>query len=419
MTDHIPGTRAATASATATATDPVAAGPADGPVRAWVGRPAEQQPDWRDHPAYARTRRALAAAAPLVTPAELDALRGSLAEVAAGQAYLLQLGDCAESLYECSPWHTQGKLAVVDRLADQTTAATGLAVVRVGRIGGQFAKPRSKPTEAQVDGEIPVFRGHLVNSEVPTRAARRHDPRRMLWAYEASANVTRWVKAHRQVYGGMGPWTSHEALVVDYEDALVREDAETGTAYLGSTHLPWIGDRTRQPDAAHTRLLAAVANPVACKIGPDARPDDVTELCRLLDPDRVPGRLTLIVRMGRSAVADTLPPLVEAVRRAGHPVVWLSDPMHGNTVRAAVGLKTRRLDDMVAEAVRVRQVLESQGQHAGGLHLEVAAADVTECTGGAVDDDEALLERYTTLCDPRLNPDQAAELVDAWLRGTV
>lgn len=384
--------------------------------RGWAGLPAQQQPDWHGHPEFAATRGTLRAAAGMVAPDELAALRESLARVAAGEAYLLQAGDCAESLYECSPWHTQAKLSVVDRLADHVTACTGRAVVRVGRIGGQFAKPRSNSVEAHASGEIPVFRGHLVNAEVGTAPGRRHDPRRMQWAYEAGANVTRWVRAHREVYGGLGPWTSHEALVIDYEDALVRTDPATGRWYLGSTHFPWIGERTRQPDSAHVRLLAAMHNPVACKVGPKARPDEVLEVCRILDPERTPGRLTLIARMGRNAVTGSLPGIVEAVRRAGHPVVWLCDPMHGNTVQASVGVKTRRLADLAAEAQQFRRVLERRGVHPGGLHLEVAASHVTECTGGAVADDEALLAHYTTLCDPRLNPDQAVELVDTWLR---
>ena len=354
----------------------------------WESVPAEQQPQWAGHPAYHRTRHVLGAADPLVLPGELDAVRFALGAVAAGQATLLQLGDCAESFYECTPAHTAEKLDVLDRLAEALEGLLGHEVVRVGRIGGQFAKPRSQPTERRGDVEIPSFRGHLVNSEVPTLAARQHDPRRMLWAYEASGKVLRLVGAHREQRvptatasgppAWTGPWSSHEALVIDYERCLVRVDEATGLEYLASTHLPWIGVRTNQPDYAHVRLLATVTNPVGCKIGPSTAPETVVRLCELLDPDREPGRLILIARMGQAAVRDALPPLVRAVREAGHPVVWLSDPMHGNTVAAASGVKTRHLRDIVTEAVAFREILTAEGLHPGGLHLEVAASDLAD-----------------------------------------
>ncbi|HEX6074387.1 MAG TPA: 3-deoxy-7-phosphoheptulonate synthase [Micromonosporaceae bacterium] len=388
----------------------------------WDELPAVQQPQWHHHPAYRRARQTLSAAKPLVTRSELTTLRGSLAEVAEGRAFVLQLGDCAESFYECTPWHTSAKVEVLDRLSDHMAARGGRPVVRVGRFGGQFAKPRSQPTERIGDVEMPVFRGHLVNSEVPTRAARQHDPRRMLWAYEASAKVLSWVRTHRErnepSSEGLhpGPWSSHEALVVDYEGALVRGGSDAGSRFLGSTHLPWIGERTRQRDHAQVGLLASVDNPVGCKVGPTATAQDVVRLCELLDPDRTPGRLLLIARMGRDTVDEALPPLVTAVRDAGHPVVWLSDPMHGNTVKASIGVKTRHLTDVIAEAVAFRRVLERHGQPPGGMHLEVAAADVTECVGCTVDEEDKLATRYETLCDPRLNPEQAQALIDAWLR---
>lgn len=392
---------------------PSVAGPA-----VWEGLPAAQQPHWRRHPDYLRTREQLALEPPLVTVPELDELAGHLAAVAAGDGRLLQAGDCAESLSECGPADVAAKLGVLHMLGDTLAAAAG-PVLRIGRIGGQFAKPRSQAVEWHQDRELPAFRGHLVNSELPTITAREHDPGRMLCAYRAGAQVHRVLRADRgeraRTCGGTGSggWSSHEALVIDYEGSAIRTDPATGASYLGSTHLPWVGERTRQPQSAHVRLLSSVRNPVGCKLGPSAEVEQILRLCALLDPERVPGRLVLIVRMGAHRIRDALEPIVRAVRGAGHPVVWVSDPMHGNTVRTGQGLKTRRLPDMIAETLAFRSVLEGLGLHPAGLHLEVAASEVTECIGGAVS--EAMLpQRYTTLCDPRLNPEQAAELVHAW-----
>lgn len=388
----------------------------------WQGVPVEQQPRWRDDPEYPHVRRKLISADPLVSLDELADLRRSLAAVQAGDAMLLQLGDCAESLYECTDRHVIAKVGTLNLLADHIENRTRLPVMRVGRMGGQFAKPRSQPVEYRDGVELPVFRGHLINSEVPTYEARQHDPLRMLWAYEASARVHRRLAhiregsaSERSGSVGGGPWSSHEALVLDYEVCLMRVDPATGRILLASTHLPWIGERTRDPDGAHVRMLSLVDNPVGCKIGPTAVPEDIERLCELLDPDRVPGRLVLIPRMGKDAVAEVLPPLVAAVRRRGHPVVWLCDPMHGNTRRTPDGIKTRYLTDMIEEARTFRRVLEQQGVHPGGLHLEVAVDQVTECVGGLVDPDDVPGERYTTLCDPRLNPDQAFQLLEAYL----
>ncbi len=384
--------------------------------------PEAQDPQWRDHPAYRRTREALAAAPPLVSLSEIHQLRQSLAEVAAGRARLLQLGDCAESLYECTPASTRAKVGLLDRLAHHLERQSDQPVVRVGRMGGQFAKPRSEPVECHGGVQLPVFRGHMVNSEVPTHAAREHDPRRMLWAYRASAEVTSWVGRHRERRARVGqslstgPWTSHEALALDYEEPAVRVDPISGIALLASTHLPWVGDRTRQSESRQVQLLSSVHNPVGCKLGPTATVSDVLSLCERLDPHRTPGRLLLIPRIGARLVADALPALVQAVVRAGHAVIWLCDPMHGNTIRTADGLKTRRLEDIVEETIQFHLVLQRHAQYAGGLHLEVAASDVTECIGRSVPDESALRTGYTSLCDPRLNPEQAMELLDACLR---
>lgn len=374
-------------------------------------RHAAQQPTWDAHPDHEATCAWLAEAPPLVSLPEIAEARRALAAVAEGRALVFQAGDCAESFHEVGDAHVRAKLGLLHGLADELTVASGQRVVRVGRLGGQFAKPRSAATEQVGARTLPVFRGHMVNSEEPTAEARAHDPRRMVQAYEASARVLRHVRAAREL--PTGPWTSHDALVMDYEANLVR--AESGTRYLGSTHLPWIGERTRQPDAAHARLLATVANPVACKVGPDTDLDDLRALCARLDPDRVPGRLTLITRLGAGAVTDLLPRVVRAVRAQGHPAVWLSDPMHANTIRVG-GVKTRRLADVVHEAVRTRRILRRHRVHPAGLHLEVAATDVTECLGGPVRDAGRLPHCYTTLCDPRLNPAQARELIDNWTR---
>ncbi|MCD9142932.1 3-deoxy-7-phosphoheptulonate synthase [Streptomyces albireticuli] len=377
----------------------------------WDLLPAEQQPRWSAHPDLPGVRRALQDAPALTTAADVRTLRRQLAEVALGRARLLQSGDCAEDIRERGPAHTAAKAELLAGLADRMALRTGRPVVRVGRMGGQFAKPRSSPTETHDGVDLPVFRGHLVNSPEPHPAARRHDPNRMLQAYEASAAVLRALDDRRT--DAYGPWASHEALVMDYESPQVRRDPETGAPYLASTHFPWIGERTRQLGLAHVEFLASLANPVACKIGPSASAEQVVRLCRVLDPDRLPGRLTLILRTGVRTPASAVTPVVEAVQRAGHPVVWLSDPLHGNTVQTSTGLKTRRLADAVGEAVAFRRVLEQQGLHPGGLHLETAAADVTECLGGPVADEHALSGRYESLCDPRLNPAQARELIDA------
>lgn len=390
-------------------------------LRPWEGRPAAQQPDWRDHRAYHEACRTLASAAPLVTTTEIHQLREALSRLVTAGGLLLQLGDCAESFYECTPWHTSKKLAVMDSLGDRFSELTGQRVVRVGRMAGQFAKPRSMATESNGSFSIPYFRGHMINSDVATPITRKADPRRMVWAYEASDTVQRVMRTSRQGAGRTateGPWSSHEALVIDYESRLVRRDPNTEDLYLGSTHLPWVGERTRQPDGAHVALLSTVVNPVGCKIGPTANADEILRVCEALDPRREPGRLVLIPRMGRNPIQEALPPIVRAVVNAGHPVLWLSDPMHGNTVKSQTGPKTRYLTDVISEALQFRDILERHRQHAAGLHIEVAADDVTECIGGSVENEEELHRHYTSLCDPRLNASQATEVIEAWAKGT-
>lgn len=389
----------------------------------WTRLPAPQNPSWRSHPAYAGAMAALEASPGLVRPADLVRLRAELARVARGEAMLIQAGDCAENFRECNPAAIGARLRMLDGFAAALSSHTGRPVLRIGRIGGQYAKPRSKPVERHGDRLLASFRGHLINSEVPSRAARQPDPRRMLWAYQAASKVLGWVDEERAARavadaadGALGPWSSHEALVVDYEAALLREDPQLGL-YLASTHLPWIGERTRDPDSVHVRMLATIANPVGCKVGPSARPEELLRLCALLDPERIPGRLVLIARMGRDRVDEVLPGLVAAVREAGHPAVWVCDPMHGNTVTAANGLKTRHLDTLVEEVRSFLRILPEQGVPAGGIHLEAAGESVTECIGGPVAHEAELERCYTTLCDPRLSPQQGMLLIESLFSG--
>ncbi|MFF4426467.1 3-deoxy-7-phosphoheptulonate synthase [Streptomyces sp. NPDC001549] len=379
--------------------------------------PAEQQPDWTGSPRLASVRDTLATRPALVTRDEVDTLRALLAEVAHGRYLVMQAGDCAEDPAECAAGPVLRKADLLDELAEAMRARSRAPVLRVGRIAGQFAKPRSRPME-HADGRLPVYRGHLVNAPEPDVLARRPEPLRMVACYDAAAMA---MAALRLRGGGVAgapearTWTSHEALVLDYELPLVRRGIDGGLL-LTSTHWPWIGERTRQPDGAHVRLLASVDNPVSCKVGPSCSADDLVRLCAVLDPDRIPGRLTLIARMGAGAVAERLPGLVSAVRAAGHPVSWLSDPMHGNTVTGPGGLKTRRVDEIVREVVRFQDAVVAAKGVAGGLHLEATPHPVAECVPEASGLEE--LGRpdgtYTTLCDPRLNRRQALDVVSAW-----
>jgi 3-deoxy-7-phosphoheptulonate synthase len=378
-------------------------------------KPALQQPEWEDDEQIDLVRRELAARAPLVHADDVRVLRERLAAVARGEAHLVQAGDCAEDPDESTPEPVHAKAAVLDLLAGTLKLMTRRPVVRVGRMAGQFAKPRSQSTEV-VDGvELPVYRGHMVNLPEADEDSRRPDPLRLLTCYMAASEITRnlgWLDTPRRPHGEPAVWTSHEALLLDYELPLVRTTAD-GELLLTSTHFPWIGERTRQVDGAHVALLAEVVNPVACKIGPRTGVDELLALCERLDPRREAGRLTLVARMGADVVAERLPALVEAVRRAGHPVIWLTDPMHGNTVTAPSGHKTRCLDTVEREVRAFRYAVEQAGGVAGGLHLETTPDDVTECAAhaGAMD---RVGDLYTSFCDPRLNPGQAVSVVTAW-----
>ncbi|WP_176502049.1 3-deoxy-7-phosphoheptulonate synthase [Pseudomonas aeruginosa] len=415
---------------------------------------ALQQPEWGD-PSRLRDVQAYLRGSPaLIRAGDILALRATLARVARGEALVVQCGDCAEDMDDHHAENVARKAAVLELLAGALRLAGRRPVIRVGRIAGQYAKPRSKPHEQVGEQTLPVYRGDMVNGREAHAEQRRADPQRILKGYAAARNIMRhlgWDAASGQEANASPVWTSHEMLLLDYELSMLRED-EQRRVYLGSTHWPWIGERTRQVDGAHVALLAEVLNPVACKVGPEIGRDQLLALCERLDPRREPGRLTLIARMGAQKVGERLPPLVEAVRAAGHPVIWLSDPMHGNTIVAPCGNKTlgERLPPLV-EAVRaaghpviwlsdpmhgntivapcgnktrlVRSIAEEvaafrlavsgSGGVAAGLHLETTPDDVTEC----VADSSGLHQvsrHYTSLCDPRLNPWQALSAVMAW-----
>ncbi|MFI9778655.1 3-deoxy-7-phosphoheptulonate synthase [Streptomyces sp. NPDC051956] len=378
-------------------------------------KPALQQPDWDDRAQLGRVREELATRPALVRADSVRRLRAQLAEVAAGRALVIQAGDCAEDPAECTAPDVARKAALLDLLAGALRLVTGKPVLRAGRIAGQFAKPRSRPTEMLGGTELPVYRGHMVNSPEPTPEGRRPDPLRLLTGYMAADDIMRHLGWQRPATDpGIDPtvWTSHEALLLDYEIPMLRRD-ERGAPLLSSTHWPWIGERTRQPGGAHVSLLAGTSNPVACKVGPSMTPAELLDLCALLDPRREPGRLTLIARMGADTVADALPPLVRAVRAAGHPVIWLCDPMHGNTVTTAGGFKTRFVETVEREVVAFQYAVTDHGGVAGGLHLETTPDAVTECVRG---EQEAGLvgDTYGSFCDPRLNAGQAVSVVSAW-----
>jgi len=399
---------------------------------------------------------------PLVFAGEARNLQHALGEVAEGRAFLLQAGDCVESFRDVSAIMIREKLKVLLQMSAVLTFAAALPVVKVGRVAGQFAKPRSSDTEV-IDGvELPSFRGHTVHSDEPSAEARIADPERILQGYYQAASTLNLLRAftkggfaditqvhtwnkefvasspagqrYEQLAEEIGRalafmqacgidlaaerklhevdvWTSHEGLLLDYEEPLTRKDSLTGDWYACSAHMLWIGERTRELDGAHVAFFAGVHNPVGVKLGPDAAADDVVALCERLNPRRVPGRLTLITRMGAGRVEELLPPLLRAVRETGIPVVWACDPMHANVFKTAAGFKTRRFDDVLREIEGFFAAHHAVGTWPGGVHLEYTGEDVTECLGGS----EAVLEeqldhRYETLCDPRLNARQSLDL---------
>jgi 3-deoxy-7-phosphoheptulonate synthase len=429
---------------------------------AWRMRPRVQMPDYPDADALRAVERKLASYPPLVFAGEARKLKAQLAEVGAGRAFLLQGGDCAESFGEFSADNIRDTFKVMLQMAVVLTFGAKCPVVKIGRMAGQFAKPRSAPTEV-VDGvEMPIYRGDVVNGFEPSLEARVPDPERMLQAYMQSAatlnllrafsqggyaDITRihsWTldfTAGQQGYeqyhklanrisdaldfmgaAGVSPetadtlhrvdfYTSHEALLLEYEEALCRIDSTTGVPLAGSGHMIWIGDRTRQPDGAHVEFCRGVQNPIGLKCGPSITESDLLKLIDRLNPRNEAGRLTLICRFGAGQVGENLPRLIRAVEREGRAVVWSCDPMHGNTIKSASGYKTRPFERVLREVREFFAVHAAEGTIPGGVHFEMTGKDVTECTGGVrAVTEENLADRYHTFCDPRLNAAQALEL---------
>ncbi len=392
---------------------------------------AVQQPIWPSPEALRAAVAELAEQPPLVSPRECDRLQDRLAAVAQGNAFLLQGGDCAETFAGASSDAIGRKVRLLRQMADILAGSTHLPVVTMGRIAGQYAKPRSSPTETRSGDTLPSYRGDAVNGRAFTTEARAPDPRRLIQAYrtatETLAELRRlqecapadsltlpYPRARRAGLSGNELFASHEALLLPFEEALCRTDPLTGRRYGTSGHFLWIGERTRNPDGAHVQFASAIGNPIGVKLGPTATSDDVLALIDKLDPDHQPGRLVLITRIGARKIRDLLPPLVEKVAAERAPVTWVCDPMHGNTFTSPSGYKTRVLDDVLDEVTGFFEVHHALGTHPGGLHLELTGEAVTECVGGTppvtVD---GLERRYETACDPRLNADQALELAVA------
>ena len=429
----------------------------------WRHFPARQQPAWPDAADLERVLKILEGFPPLVFAGEARNLTAKLSDVAAGRAFLLQAGDCAESFDSLSADSIRDKLRVILQMAVVLTYSAGVPVAKVGRIAGQFAKPRSSPTEVVQEETLPSFRGHMVNDITFSASARVADANRLITAYHASASTLNLLRSftkggfadlgrvhawnqefvasspagrrYEELAGGIDAalrfmaacgigsgdhvalntvdfFTSHEALILPYEEALTRIDSLTGEPYDCSAHMLWLGERTRQLDGAHVEFLRGIRNPLGCKLGPTATAAEVLEMCEALNPERRPGRLTLISRMGAQKIADVLPGLVRATSDAGHPVVWACDPMHGNTfTSSSSGHKTRHFEDICTEIDGFFAVHRAEGTWPGGIHVELTGDDVTECLGGSEDlGHDDLPMRYETMCDPRLNGRQSLDL---------
>lgn len=427
----------------------------------WRAYPRVQMPDYPDTAALSAAEGQLRRYPPLVFAGEAMRLRAELAEVAAGRAFLLQGGDCAESFNEFSADNIRDTFKVILQMAVVLTWGAQLPVVKVGRMAGQFAKPRSAPTEVVNGVELPSYRGDIINGFDFSAELRVPDPQRMLAAYTqaaASLNLLRafstggyadmhrvqnWIAdfvggpeavKYRDIAGRIGDamafmqaagvnsetahqlgkvdfYTSHEALLLEYEEALARVDSTTGLPVAGSGHMIWIGDRTRQPDGAHVEFCRGVQNPIGLKCGPTTTAEDLKLLMDKLNPQNEAGRLTLITRFGAGKVGDHLPGLIKTVREEGANVVWHCDPMHGNTIKSPSGYKTRPFDSVLQEVREFFEIHNAEGTVPGGVHFEMTGRDVTECTGGVrAVTDEDLSDRYHTACDPRLNASQSLEL---------
>ncbi len=438
----------------------------------WRELEALQQPEWPDHAHAEAVRRRLHTQPPLVFAGEARQVRAALAEVAAGRMFLLQAGDCAESFHDFDRLTASGaaysavaireRLKILLQMAAVLTYGAALPVLKIGRIAGQFVKPRSSELEPTPGGGIPVFRGHMIHDDAPTAAARVPDPARMLEGYFHSTSMLNLVRAFTK--GGFADlaqvhawnqdfvsssaqgqryevlaseieralafmaacgidlaatpqlhqvdvWTSHEGLLLDYEECLTRRDSFTGDWYDCSAHMLWIGERTRALDGAHVEFFSGVHNPIGCKLGPATTAGELVELCDRLDPDHLPGRLTLIARLGAEQVGELLPPLLRAVRESAHPVVWVCDPMHANGLTTADGRKTRHFETIMAEIEGFFAACRAERVWPGGVHLEYTGDNVTECLGGSEElAEEHLDARYETLCDPRLNGRQSLDL---------
>jgi 3-deoxy-7-phosphoheptulonate synthase len=431
-------------------------------LTSWRNKPITQQPNYPDPMALQQVETELRAGPPLVFANEIETLNQALAGVAEGKAFLLQGGDCAESFAEFNATKIENTFKALLQMAVVLTFAGSCPVVKVGRMAGQFAKPRSADTEVINGVKLPSYRGDMVNDIAFTASARTPDPGRLLQAYNQSAITLNLLRAYTK--GGLGDlhqvhqwnlefvkdsplgekyknlaerigealafmeacgidihdrasirettvYTSHEALLLNYEEALTHQDVYTGKWYDGSAHMIWVGDRTRQLEHAHIEFVRGLRNPIGIKVGPSLEPDGLLRLIEVLNPDNEPGRLTLIIRMGVDHIATKLPPLIRQVEREGYKVVWSSDPMHGNTVKTSSGIKTRSFNQVLAEVRDFFEIHYAEGSYPGGIHCEMTGQNVTECIGGAqAITEQGLTDKYTTRCDPRLNARQSLEL---------
>jgi len=424
----------------------------------WRTLPVKQQPSWPDADAVGAASAEIATLPPLVFAGEVDALRDRLAAAAQGNAFLLQGGDCAETFAGATAEQIRNRVKTILQMAVVLTYGASMPVIKMGRMAGQFAKPRSNDMETRGSVTLPAYRGDIVNGYDFTPESREADPRRLVQGYHTAVSTLNLIRAFTQ--GGFADlrevhswnkgfaknpanheyeklahaidkaikfmeaagadfdslkrvefYASHEGLLMDYERPMTRIDSRTGTPYNTSAHFLWIGERTRDLDGAHVDYFSRVRNPIGVKLGPTTSADDMERLIDKLDPNREPGRLTFITRMGAGKVRDALPPLLEAIKKFDATPLWVSDPMHGNGLTTATGYKTRRFDDVVDEVKGFFEAHRAAGTHPGGIHIELTGDDVTECLGGSEQIDEATLAtRYESLCDPRLNHMQSLEL---------